>query len=219
MGQISFFAADVAGPSVADLAGLLCAHGRILAFGGTAARLSITVDERARADALVAEFARRGVTVRGARVDQGYELATAFRADLLDLAGHWGGTGTKTVPEGFRLDGGALRLWALAAGSPAESGHVFGFDAAAPQTHEALTSAFGDVGFAGRAVSPLAEPAGVLISGRRGLIELTELLGPISGAVEPWWPRCPPPERPREAPAGRTPTAGDRAGQLTLLSA
>ncbi|PSL55661.1 hypothetical protein B0I31_105632 [Saccharothrix carnea] len=65
MGQLSFYSAEARQPCVGDLAGLLCGPGRALGFArGRAARVSVTVDTRDRAAAVVAALAERGVQAR-----------------------------------------------------------------------------------------------------------------------------------------------------------
>ncbi|MGH3431941.1 MAG: hypothetical protein ACRDQB_03790, partial [Thermocrispum sp.] len=61
MPQLSLFSAEVSAPAAADLAGLLCGHGQLATFAGTAARLSVVVDEQWRARAVAAEFDARGI--------------------------------------------------------------------------------------------------------------------------------------------------------------
>lgn len=58
VGQLSFFSADVAVPTLADLGGLLAAHGQV-SIGKDGSRLSIVVPDHWRATALADEFARR----------------------------------------------------------------------------------------------------------------------------------------------------------------
>ncbi|MFE9743936.1 hypothetical protein ACFYOT_03425 [Saccharothrix saharensis] len=65
MGQLSFYSAEARQPCVGDLAGLLCGPGRALGFArGRAARVSIALDTRDRAAAVVAALAERGVQAR-----------------------------------------------------------------------------------------------------------------------------------------------------------
>ncbi|MEV1120150.1 hypothetical protein AB0I91_34300 [Actinosynnema sp. NPDC049800] len=65
MGQLSFYSAEARQPCVGDLAGLLCGPGRALGFArGRAARVSVGLDTRDRAAAVVAALAERGVQAR-----------------------------------------------------------------------------------------------------------------------------------------------------------
>jgi hypothetical protein len=185
--QISFFSAEASGPELADLAGVLCGPARITGFGRTAARLSVPVAEPWRARVLATEFARRGV---GADVvtEQGRRFVrTAFRVDLIGLANGWCPEGVKVLPAGFRLTGGALRLWALAAGAPLERDYLLALDERAG-THSALAAAFQRLGLPVRVGrSPEGDPV-VRVTGRRALATLGDLLGTPPPAAEPVWP-------------------------------
>ncbi|TQM81619.1 hypothetical protein FHX81_3988 [Saccharothrix saharensis] len=87
MGQLSFYSAEARQPCVGDLAGLLCGPGRALGFArGRAARVSIALDTRDRAAAVVAALAERGVQARfelvrtPVRVEAGDEPVTGCGA-------------------------------------------------------------------------------------------------------------------------------------------
>lgn len=188
--QISFFSAEASGPELADLAGVLCGPATIASFGRTAARLSVPVAEPWRARVLATEFARRGVGADTVAEQGRLCVRTAFRIDLIGLAKTWCPEGVKAFPSGFRLTGGALRLWALAAGSGVERGYQFAVDDQ-PETHAALAVAFQRLGFPVRAGrSPEGDPV-VRVTGRRALAILGELLGPPPPAGEPAWPPGP----------------------------
>ncbi|MGH3588220.1 MAG: hypothetical protein ACRDQ0_18090, partial [Pseudonocardia sp.] len=122
MSQLSMFSAEARPPQVSDLAGLLCGPGQIARFGaGDQARLSIVLDDPARAPALAAACAATGIPVTTVRTEAGaVALRTAFRCDLVDLARSWMRGAVKAVPAGWQLDGPTLRMWALAAGRPDE---------------------------------------------------------------------------------------------------
>ena len=146
--QLSLFSADARTGGVADLAGLLCGPGQVVRFGdGATARLSIVLADDRRADALLAECAQRDVpaelvdTPTGATV-----LRTAFRADLVALAGSWARGAVKAVPPGFELDGASLRIWLLGAGVDAGA---IALDPQAPGTHAALQAAVARAGLTG----------------------------------------------------------------------
>ncbi|MEV8438910.1 hypothetical protein AB0425_16165 [Actinosynnema sp. NPDC051121] len=65
MGQLSFYSAEARQPCVGDLAGLLCGPGRALGFArGRAARVTVALESRDRAEAVVAALAERGVQAR-----------------------------------------------------------------------------------------------------------------------------------------------------------
>ncbi|GAA0943929.1 hypothetical protein GCM10009559_41020 [Pseudonocardia zijingensis] len=183
------FSAEARPPQVSDLAGLLCGPGQIVRFGaGDQARLSIVLPDAARAPAVATACAATGIPVTTVRTESGLALRTAFRCDLVGLARAWMRGSTKCVPEGWQLDGAALRMWALAAGRPDErGGYLLALDPHAPETHLPLIAA------ATRAGLPPARdgrgPA-LRISGTRRVARLVELVGPVPpGAATAEWPR------------------------------
>lgn len=197
MGQLSFYSAEASAPRVADLAGVLCGPGRMVGFGaGTAARLSVVVEPRWRAVALVAAFAERAVRGVVTSTDDGrYLVRTAFRTDLVDLATRWlGGPPSgepagpiKSVPERFAVDGVTLRLWALVAGQWSESGYLLGLDPDSPHTHRPLADALVRAGLP-IALVDAGGPA-LRVSGVRRLARLVELVGDApSGVPGHDWP-------------------------------
>ncbi|OLT03213.1 hypothetical protein BJF90_26430 [Pseudonocardia sp. CNS-004] len=190
MSQLSMFSAEARPPQVSDLAGLLCGPGQITRFGaGDQARLSIVLPDPARVPAVATACAATGIAVTAVRTDSGgVALRTAFRCDLVGLASAWMRGSVKCVPEGWQLDGPALRMWALAAGRPDErGGYLLGLDPHAPETHLPLIAA------ATRAGLPPARdgrgPA-LRISGTRRVARLVELVGPVPpGTATAEWPR------------------------------
>lgn len=191
MDQMSFFSAEANGPAVADLAGVLCAQGQLVSFGRTAARLSVVLDEPWRATALADEFQLRGLEGAIALSDSGYPLIrTAFRADLLPLALAWHRGAVKAVPEGFRLDGPALRMWALAGGWRTNAAYQLALDHRAVNTHAVLAGALGSVGLAATLRGPRGGGPALRISGRRRLGALAELIGEPPAGAEAVWPEA-----------------------------
>ncbi|WP_017972908.1 hypothetical protein [Actinopolyspora halophila] len=191
MGQLSFFSAEARPARIADLAGLLCGPGQATTFGrGTAARLSVAVAEPWRARALVAVCAERGVTAELERTDFGEPLIrTAFRADLTQLAACWLHGAVKSVPNGFIPDGWALRVWALTSGTPTAGGYLLGLDPSVPETHGPLATSLGRAGLPARMVGSAGEDPALRIVGRRRLMRLAELVGPVpEGAAGGVWP-------------------------------
>lgn len=188
MDQISFFSAEASGPCPGDLAGVLCGPGRIEVFGRTAARLSVAVDEPWRARALAGEFARRGVDAGVVTEDGRPVLRTAFRVGLIGLAHAWRSGPAKVVPDGFRLTGAELRLWALAAGQAGERDYLLAMDEQAPQTHAALAEGLSHLGLSGQVVTPRGGGPAIRVTGRRRLSTLGELLGAPPPAAECAWP-------------------------------
>jgi hypothetical protein len=188
--QLSLFSAEARPPGPADLAGLLCGPGQIVRFGaGDQARLSIELDDPARAPAVVAACTAAGITVRATLTDSGATaLRSAFRCDLVGLAAAWTGGGAKSVPPDWQLDGAALRLWALAAGRPDErGGYLLALDPQAPQTHLPLIAA---ATRAGIPPARVGHGAALRISGARRVQRLVELVGPVPERVPSTdWPR------------------------------
>ncbi|WP_240687139.1 hypothetical protein [Amycolatopsis suaedae] len=196
MAQLSLLSAEATGPRPADLAGMLCGHGRLTGFGRMSARLSAVLDEPWRARALAGELRRRGVQAELARdEDEQLMLRTAFRADLTALAAAWGclaASSAKAVPEGFRLDGGTLRLWALTAGRPVPRGYLLAMDPGAPCTHERLSAALCTLGLPNALLGAGSDTPGLRISGRRRLHTFAELIGEPPRAAEGAWPEIVP---------------------------
>lgn len=187
-GTISLFSAEASGPGLADLAGVLCGPGRMTGFGRTAARLSAVVDEPWRAGALARECRRRGAEAQVSAAECGRPLVrTPFRVDLLPLERGWNrGEEKKVLPDGFRLDGAMLRMWALAAGSPQGNGYLLALDPEAPETHERLIAALAQLGVPAKAQR--GEEALLRVTGRRRLAHVLELIGDAPAGAEPAWP-------------------------------
>ncbi|HEU5474309.1 MAG TPA: hypothetical protein VFV67_26980 [Actinophytocola sp.] len=190
MPQLSFFSAEANTPRVRDLAGLLCGPGQIVSFGGTAARLSVVVDEPWRVRAIVAACAERGVQAESGGSDEGARLVrTAFRADLSALAAAWTTGPAKSVPPGLVLDGALLRLWAMASGRWTDGGYLLGTDPGASGTGEPLGGALARCGLAATMLSDRGGGPGFRVSGQRRLNRLAELVGPVPvPAADGRWP-------------------------------
>lgn len=195
MGQLSFYSADATQPRVADLAGVLCGPGQTIGFGaGTAVRLSVTVDARWRATALLTAFTDRGVDAVLTGSDGEWQVRTAFRIDLVPLAAAWthgrlGTSGGKSMPADFRLDGVTLRLWALVAGRWSATGYLFGLDPLSPQTHRPLVTALVRAGVSPALLGDADGGPALRVSGARRLARLVELVGvPPCGVSGHDWP-------------------------------
>lgn len=188
MAQLSFYSAEANEPDTGDLAGLLCSQGQLAEFARTAARLTVPLDEPWRAHALVRELGRRGVTGTYVRAEDGaHGVRTAFRADLLPLAEDWTKEGEKFAPSGLTLDGGALRMWVLAAGTWLAGSYLLGLDQDAPDTYETVRGALAAAGLP--TTLHVGEGPGLRISGSRRLRRLAELVGSApSAAAETHWP-------------------------------
>ncbi|MFK0245231.1 hypothetical protein ACIQUM_11065 [Amycolatopsis azurea] len=186
-GTISLFSAEASGPGLADLAGVLCGPGRMAGFGRTAARLSAVVDEPWRAGALARECRRRGVQAQVSAAECGRPLVrTPFRVDLLPLEQRWTRGEEKVLPDGFRLDGAMLRMWALAAGAPQGNGYLLALDPEAPETYERLITALAQLGVPAKVQK--GEDALLRVTGRRRLAHVLELIGDAPAGAEPAWP-------------------------------
>lgn len=185
MAQLSFYSAEANQPHAGDLAGLLCCQGQMAEFARTAARLTLPLEQRWRVRAIRLELAARGIDATPTIGEDGtLGVRTAFRADLLPLAEEWTKEGEKFAPSGLVLDGGALRLWVLAAGDWLGSHYLLSLDPTAPDTYDTVRGA---LGFAG--LPATLQGAGLRISGRRRLGRLAELVGsPPSGDAEEHWP-------------------------------
>jgi hypothetical protein len=145
--QLSFYSAEANRPHAGDLAGLLCCRGQLAEFGRTAARLTLPLDEPWRARAMVRALGLRGIDATHTVTEEGrHGVRTAFRVDLLSLAEEWTKEGEKFAPSGLTLDGGALRLWTLAAGSWLAGSYLLGLDPDAPDTYDTVRGALGNAG-------------------------------------------------------------------------
>ncbi|MFL6141876.1 MAG: hypothetical protein ACJ72N_08420 [Labedaea sp.] len=178
MAQLSFFSAEANPPTLADLAGLLCCQGQVASFGGTAARLSVLVDESWRAAAIAGAFAERRVEAEVITSEEdGTLVRTAFRADLEPVARAWTRGAVKAVPAGLSLDGAMLRFWVMAAGSWVDGGYLLALDPRAPDTHEPLGGALARCGLAATMLGVRGGGPGLRVSGQRRLNRLAELVG------------------------------------------
>nr|WP_239102673.1 hypothetical protein [Actinoplanes siamensis] len=210
--QLSMFGAETIEPSPADLAGLLAGPGRLGRIGGTA-RVSVVVEEAWRVHVLVAEFVARNLTATWAPVpeekprdqDQDsievraespgpgetpgeeeildtpvprFEVRTAYSRRLNALAAAWPDAAAQLF-----LSGPRLRLWVAAAGSPRPGGFRLGLDPA--KDARAIDAALVRAGLAGRVSE---DGRSYLITGRRRLIRLAELVGirPEAAPPESW---------------------------------
>ncbi|KAA2262282.1 hypothetical protein F0L68_13450 [Solihabitans fulvus] len=191
MGQLSFFSAEARQPDVGDLAGLLCGPGQAVSFArGTAARVSVVLDEPWRAGALMSACAERGVLAQLGASEEGHALVrTAFRTDLTTLAAQWLRGAVKSVPAGFEPHGAELRLWALTSGRWSEGSYLLGLDPDAPDTHEPLREALACCCLPATVLAPRGGEPALRVTGRRRLARLAELVGrPPRGVVQQMWP-------------------------------
>lgn len=179
MSQLSFFSADHQPPVVADLGGLLAAHGQITT-GPAGARLSILLDDRARASALVAECGRRAVVAEVVPVEGGQLLMRTVRcAALLPLAEAWIRGAVKSVPRDLTVSAAFSRLWVLAAGRTDHAGYLLGVDPHTPDTVDDLIAACSRAGLAGSFVGVRAGGPAIRIVGHRRLARLADSVGTL----------------------------------------
>lgn len=190
--QLSFFSAESVPPAVADLTGLLAAHGQVVITGG-AARLSIVVDALWRAQELAAMITEVGLEPEIARTEENTPLVrTGLDRQLVGIAGDWTRGAVKTVPAQWLPGARELRAWTLAAGTPeASDRYLLGLDPHAPDTHTVLASALMRVGIAPTLIGTRGSRPALRISGRRRLSRLVENVGEPPGDTDAFaqWPR------------------------------
>ncbi|CAA0081653.1 Uncharacterised protein [Mycolicibacterium vanbaalenii] len=195
MSQLSFFSAESVPPAIADLTGILAAHGQVVLVGAgpqRGARLSVVVDRLWRADALAEMIGDAGLQAEIARTDEDTPLVrTAVDARLVDLAVEWTRGAVKTVPPQWLPGPRELRAWTLAAGEPESDRYLLGLDPHAPDTHSPLASAMMRVGIAPTLIGTRGSRPALRISGRRRLSRLVENVGepPDNAEALSKWPR------------------------------
>jgi hypothetical protein len=201
--QLSLFSADLTPPQLADLGGLMAAHGQ-LQIAPDGAALSMLFTESWRAEALLRECRVRDVPAAISFPDQtdspnwadGSVPLTLLQTDrtpmLAAMAMDWTAAPGKIVPAGLAVTAGLLRCWTLAAGRPADIGFLLGLDPLAPDTHEPLAAACAAAGLAGSLLGVRGGGPAVRIVGYRRCSRLAEMIG------------TPPPE----APPGAFPLLG-----------
>lgn len=189
MSQFSLFGAAAAVPALEDLDGLLLAGGHWVRSGG-AARVSIVVPDRWRADALAAEFADRHVGGEPEQAivpaEDGWSVRTSFADALQPYALRWSRGANEGPPRGFDLTVGGLRLWALAAGRRDEVGYLLGTARADSSVHLAAGAQLSRQGLAAVSLTQRPGPGWRITSARR-LRRLGEVVGaPPRGAAGNW---------------------------------
>jgi hypothetical protein len=187
--QFSLFGAAASTPSLDDLDGVLLAGGHWVRHG-PAARVSVVVADRWRADALAAEFAERGVAGDEPIVPagDGWSVRTAFADALRPHAERWSRGANEGPPPGFDLTPAGLRLWALAAGRPDEVGYLLGTDRAGAALHLTAGAQLSRQGLAAVSLTQRPGPGWRVTSAKR-FRRLVELLGPAPPGGEQHWPR------------------------------
>ena len=100
--QLSLFGIEATVPAPDDLAGLLAGPGQVVRMGGTA-RVSVVVEQRWRAAALVTELRDRGFAASCvATVDEHLGVRTPYSSTLAPLAAAWLRGALKMPPAGSR---------------------------------------------------------------------------------------------------------------------
>ncbi|MFC0507616.1 hypothetical protein [Micromonospora costi] len=190
--QLVFFGAETAEPVLADLAGLLAGPAEVVRMGGTA-RISVVVDAAWRVHVLVAELAQRGIAASWEPTgDDRHAVRTSYARTLKPLAAAWLRGTTKRPPAGFHLNGRRLRLWLAAAGVAEPPGFLFRLGPADQECWEPVGAALAAVGLGGDLLDPTAGGPAYLVTGRRRLRRLAELVGDRPPAVPPpAWPERP----------------------------
>ena len=114
-----------------------------------------------------------------------FEVRTAYSSRLHALARAW-----PAAADQLFLSGPRLRLWVAAAGRPTDDGFALGLGETEPdKVTKAIDSALCRAGLEG---SLSEDGRDYVISGRRRLVRLAELVGDRPGAAPPsLWPRRP----------------------------
>jgi hypothetical protein len=189
--QLSLFGIEAGPPGPDDLAGLLAGPGQVVRMGGTA-RISVVVEERWRAAALVGELRLRGLAATCvSTVEDHLGVRTPYSSVLAPLAGAWLVGAVKLPPAGFSLEGRRLRLWMMAAGYREQQAVTLRVGRCEDQVARVLQRALASVGLPSDIVGAAGRAAGpsLRISGRRRIGRLAELIGdPPPMAPADVWP-------------------------------
>jgi hypothetical protein len=191
MKQLSLFGVEAAPPSPADLAGLLAGPGQVVRMGGTA-RVSVVVEHRWRALALIGEMRLRGLAATAvSTVEENFGVRTPYSTALAPLAAAWLHGAVTRPPAGFALDGRRVRLWVMAAGTRENFEVTLRLGRVDDQTPRLMQRALASLGLPSDIVGSTARAsgAGLRISGRRRCNRLAEVVGdaPVH-APEGEWP-------------------------------
>lgn len=188
--QLSLFGIEATAPAADDLSGLLAGPGQVVRMGGTA-RVSVVVEQRWRAAALVAELRERGlVATCVATVDEHLGVRTPYSATLAPIATAWLRGALKLPPPGFAMNGRRLRLWTVAAGYRDGFDLTLRLGRCEGSVEIIMQRALGAVGLPTEILAGNARSGPALrMSGRRRLARLAEIIGdPPPTAPEGVWP-------------------------------
>jgi hypothetical protein len=187
--QLSLFGIEATVPTPDDLAGLLAGPGQVVRMGGTA-RVSVVVEERWRAAALVAEMRDRGFAPTCvATVDEHLGVRTPYSATLAPLAAAWLRGASKLPPIGFALNGRRLRLWTAAAGYRDGFELTWRLGRCEDSVEITMRRALATVGLPTEVLAGNARSGPALrLNGRRRLARLAEIIGdpPPSAPLDAW---------------------------------
>lgn len=186
MSQFSLFGAAAATPGLDDLDGVLLGGGHWVRTG-PAARVSIVVADRWRADALGEEFAIRAVAGDIVATEQRWSVRTAFTADLMPHATRWSRGDNEGPPPGFDLTAAGLRLWTIATGRTDEAGYLLATARADTALHLAAGAQLSRHGLAAVSLSQRPGPGWRITSTKR-LRRFAELVGPAPDGAD--WPHA-----------------------------
>jgi hypothetical protein len=192
MTQFSLFGAEVAEPVLDDLGGVLLAGGHWVRSAGTA-RLSVVVADRWRADALVEEFAQRGVAEpgEGATVpaEGGWGVRTAFTVQLEPHAAAWTRGANEGPPAGFELTAAGLRLWTIAVGRHDDAGYLLATAEPDDAVHRAGGAQLSRLGVAAASIVQRGGP-GWRVTSLKRVRRLAELVGAAPDGAGTDWPQA-----------------------------
>jgi hypothetical protein len=146
-----------------------------------------------RVPTLLAELQQRRLDAEAAPGAGGRgatSVRTGFEPRLLPLAGRWTGSAGKQAPADLRLDGGRLRLWLVAGGSPAgPDGWQLALGVNDADVWLRVGAALAGAGLAGALVGPRVSGPAYRLTGARRLTRLAELVGPPpAGCPAGDWP-------------------------------
>ena len=188
--QLSLFGIEATVPVPDDLAGLLAGPGQVVRMGGTA-RVSVVVEERWRAAALVAEMRdHRFAATCVATVDEHLGVRTPYSTTLAPLAAAWLRGALKLPPLGFAMNGRRLRLWTAAAGYRDGFELTWRLGRCEDSVEVTMQRALATVGLPTEILAGNARSGPALrLSGRRRLARLAEIIGdPPPSAPSDAWP-------------------------------
>ena len=187
--QFSLFGAAALGPTLTDVEGVLLGGGHWVRAPGSdparpAARLSVVVADRWRADALAAAFVERDVGGEAIDIDDGFAARTAFRSELAPFAEAWTRGASEGPPSSFTLTAGGLRLWAIASGQSDGLGYLLGTADPDDPIHRVAGAQLARMGLAAASIGR-GEAGWRIVSAKR-LRRLAELLGDAPNGATDW---------------------------------